>query len=273
MLKIGLHYENSRRVQYREGDWVIRQGDVGDDIFILHAGRVEIIKYDRDGKGYHTGILSQGDAFGEMAFIMEEPRDISVKALTDIDVEIVTPRVFADLYDLEGIGSLIRPIIQAFAERLRISYSKVSAMEAQEKIAEPEADREPGQTTVTIIPKTSQALEAMGGMSERLVEHLPFYVGRYSQRRSDNLFHANALFLYDQPPFTVSRSHCAIVATPKDVFFVDRGSTLGSLVNGVRIGGDRFSPKTTVLLAGNNEVILGDNDQSVFAFTVSVKRP
>ena len=270
MLKNGIRYENSRRIQYRKGDWVIRQGDGGEDIFILQAGKAEMIKYDRDGNAYHTAFLAPGEAFGEMAFIMEEPRDMSVRALTDLDVEIVTPRVFADLYDLDEIGRLIRPIIQAFAERLRASYSKVSAIEAKEKIVEPEAGQGPDKTLVTIAPKTPQALDAMGS-AERAVESLPFYIGRYSQRRSDNLFHANALLLYDQIPFTVSRSHCAIVATPKGVFFVDRGSTLGSRVNGVRVGGDRFSPKTAVLQAGENEVVLGDSPQSVFVFGVSVK--
>lgn len=270
MLKNGIRYENSHRVQYRAGDWVIRQGDRGEDIFILQAGKAEMIKYDGDGKGYHTAVISPGEAFGEMAFIMEEPRDIAVRALTDLDVEVVTPRVFADLYDLEEIGRLIRPIIQAFAERLRTSYSKVSAIEAKESISEADTGRGVDQGLITITPKTPQALDAMGS-PERAIEHLPFYIGRYSQRRSDNLFHANALMLYDQIPFTVSRSHCAIVATPKGIFYVDRGSTLGSRVNGARIGGDRFSPKTALLNEGENEIILGDNPKGVFAFVIKVK--
>lgn len=263
-------YENSQRARFHAGDFVIQRGDAGDDIYILQDGEVEVIKYDRMGQGYVIATLASGQAFGEMGFIMEEPRDISVRALTAIEVDIVSTRVFADLYDLEDIGRLIRPIIQAFSERLRHTYAKVSEMEAQEKVQVSKTSAYPDHIEVVFTPRTKRALDAMNGLKVLSVDKLPFYIGRHSHRRSDNLFHANELFLYDQVPYTVSRSHCAIVATLNAVYFVDRGSTLGSVVNGIRIGGTPYAPKKANLNMGENEIILGESGQEAYVFTATI---
>jgi len=85
------------------------------------------------------------------------------------------------------------------------------------------------------------------------------------------LFHANELFLFDQPPYSISRSHCAIVAVMNEVYFVDRGSTLGSVVNGFRIGGLPNAPKKIQLKMGENEVFLGEADKNAYTFTVLIK--
>lgn len=257
-------------VRYGAGEYVVRWGELGDDIFVLREGEAEVIKRDPSGQEYVIASLMPGQAFGEMAFIMEEPRDISVRALTDIEVEIVTPRIFSELYDLD-IGQHIRPIIQAFSERLRNSYSRVSELEFQEKVRVIKTPESRDQGEVTIVPMTARSIEAMNGLKELKIGKMPFYIGRHSLRRSDNLFHANELFLFDQIPYSISRSHCAIVAVMDEVYFVDRGSTLGSVVNGVRIGGTLNAPKKISLKAGGNEVILGDADRDAYIFTVLIR--
>ncbi len=271
-MAIGKTYDHSFRASYRAGETVIRYGDAGEDIYILLEGTVEVIRYNRQGRGFVTATLGPGQAFGEMGFIMEEARDISVRAVTDIDVEIVSPRVFAALYDMEGLGRLIRPIIQAFSERLRASYARSVDMEPQELPVSADAAVERGDATVVVIPRTSRAREAMNGLGRFTVSSLPFYIGRYSQRRSDNLFHANTLLLFDRIPFTISRSHCAVAATPKGVCFVDRGSTMGSIVNDVRIGGARLASKSVLLRIGDNEVVLGDRKDGAFEYLFVVGR-
>ncbi|MDQ5986951.1 MAG: hypothetical protein CSYNP_02687 [Syntrophus sp. SKADARSKE-3] len=263
-------YDNCRLTSYSAGDYVIRHGELGDDIFVLLVGKAEALKHDQTGQPYVIASIKPGQAFGEIAFIMEEPRDISVRALTDIEVEIINPRIFAELYDLD-IGRHIRPIIQAFSERLRNSYSRISEIEFQEKIRALKSPESCLHVDVTIIPETEHSRKAMNGLKEQKIEKMPFYIGRHSFRRSDMLFHANELFLFDQIPYSVSRSHCAIVSVMNEIYFVDRGSTLGSIVNNVRIGGAPNTPKKILLKAGKNDVFLGGPDKSAYAFTILIK--
>ncbi len=60
------------------GREIIRQGDAGDRLYIIAHGTVEVIREDTK---QHLAKLSDGDYFGEMALLSEEPRNATVRAL------------------------------------------------------------------------------------------------------------------------------------------------------------------------------------------------
>ena len=78
------------------------------------------------------------------------------------------------------------------------------------------------------------------------------------------------LYLQDRSPYQLSRRHCMVRWLPMlDGFYLqDIGSTLGTLVNGVRVGG-KSRRDFTKLREGPNELILGTVD-SPFRFTLHV---
>lgn len=254
-----MKYSYSRIERFAQNEVIIREGEVSDDIYVIRHGKADVYRKNEIGEQILVGQLERGGVFGEMDFILEEPRTITVKARTEIEVEIINPRLFSELYDLE-IGRMIRPIIQSMAERLRFLTMRITELEAQE--VEPEISIQPESTDFSVImePLTPKALEAMNGAERIEINDFPLYVGRYTRRRSDDMFHANNLFLYDEMPYTISRSHFSVVRLNDEFYFYDRGSTLGSFVNGQQIGGDHESPKKIKLKDGVNEVVLGHQD-------------
>jgi pSer/pThr/pTyr-binding forkhead associated (FHA) protein len=97
---------------------------------------------------------------------------------------------------------------------------------------------------------------------------LPFRVGRLPVAGEAQPTEVNDLHLSDTQPFNVSRSHFAIERVPDGVQVRDRGSYVGTIVNGVPVGGHRHVA-TVPLAVGENEVVAG-GPKSPFRFRVVV---
>jgi pSer/pThr/pTyr-binding forkhead associated (FHA) protein len=98
--------------------------------------------------------------------------------------------------------------------------------------------------------------------------HLPFRVGRLPVAGEAQPIEVNDLLLSDTTPFNVSRDHFTIERVPDGVQVRDRGSYVGTIVNGVQIGGHRHVA-TVPLAVGENEVVAG-SPRSPFRFRVVV---
>jgi CRP/FNR family transcriptional regulator, cyclic AMP receptor protein len=97
---------------------------------------------------------------------------------------------------------------------------------------------------------------------------LPFRIGRLPVAGEAQPMEVNDLQLPDIKPFHVSRSHFAIERVPDGIQVRDRGSYVGTIVNGVRIGGHR-QVGAAPLTVGQNEVVAG-GPGSPFRFRVVV---
>ncbi|NNF52790.1 MAG: cyclic nucleotide-binding domain-containing protein [Gammaproteobacteria bacterium] len=73
-----------QRVNYKAGDTVIKQGDVGDYFYVITAGRCAVTRETPLNKeGIKLAELRVGDSFGEEALISEANRNATVTMLTD----------------------------------------------------------------------------------------------------------------------------------------------------------------------------------------------
>jgi putative ABC transport system ATP-binding protein len=76
--------EKTTKRRYVAGDVIIREGDPGDDFFLISDGNVDVIRQDRE-----VATLGQGDFFGEAALISGEPRNATVVARTDLEAYVL----------------------------------------------------------------------------------------------------------------------------------------------------------------------------------------
>lgn len=69
---------------FKENEFVIKQGDDGDVLFIVGTGKLECTKL-FTGKEEETHLLDyqSGDVFGELALMYNAPRAASIKAKED----------------------------------------------------------------------------------------------------------------------------------------------------------------------------------------------
>ena len=71
------------------GDRIIRQGDVGDEMYIILSGVAEAVSRKEEQK-HSLAIMSKGQIFGEVAFISTAVRSADVNALTEMQVLIIS---------------------------------------------------------------------------------------------------------------------------------------------------------------------------------------
>jgi len=73
---------------------IVQQGDKGDRFYILARGAVDVSRIE-DGRAVSLAKLTDGDYFGEMALLSDQPRNATVRTLTPC-VCLSLPR---DLFD------------------------------------------------------------------------------------------------------------------------------------------------------------------------------
>jgi putative ABC transport system ATP-binding protein len=99
--------EHVRRRHFDKGEVVIRQGDVGEELFLISEGEVEVLREDHE-----IARLGPADFFGELSLISGEPRNATVVATTSLDTYVLGKTEFRAAMDKSS----------SFREQLRRVY-------------------------------------------------------------------------------------------------------------------------------------------------------
>lgn len=72
-------------VKFEKGDYIIKQGDPGKKFYFIIEGEAKAEKIVQKGKDpIHVMDYKQGDYFGEVSLLKDQPRAASIIALTDV---------------------------------------------------------------------------------------------------------------------------------------------------------------------------------------------
>lgn len=74
--------ERMKPRRMRAGDELVRQGEIGHELFVIRSGRVEVLVSEAGGTR-KLADLGSGDFFGERALITGDPRMATVRAIED----------------------------------------------------------------------------------------------------------------------------------------------------------------------------------------------
>ena len=108
--------------QFRAGEYIVTQGDVGDAAYIIERGECEV-RREVGAQSTVLRTLGPGAVFGETAVFSRSPRTASVVALNDVTVKLIT----ADSLNREldrnpWLGAFVRSLAGLFREAdLRLS--------------------------------------------------------------------------------------------------------------------------------------------------------
>jgi FHA domain len=174
--------------------------------------------------------------------IDEKPRSATVTAVTTTVVSELRRDHFFDSFRIEPKMALAL---------LRVPF-----------VAGVPPGSQPSLTLEGITPRAAAALP----VTPFEITQFPFRIGRQSP---DPLVY-NDLMLPDSVPLQISRHHLALIAHEGRVGVVDRGSTLGSWVDGQQLGGpSRLSGP--VFFAGAEGILVLGNRDSPFRYRVSLR--
>jgi CRP/FNR family cyclic AMP-dependent transcriptional regulator len=100
---------------YRDGDVVCRQGELGECMYMVQEGRVEIMVR-RGDKEFCLGMLEKGDFFGEATLLEQAVRPATLRAVGDAVVLTVEKKAF--LHRLHEDPSFAVKIIRKMSRRI-----------------------------------------------------------------------------------------------------------------------------------------------------------
>ncbi len=114
---------------YRDGEIIVRQGEVGDCMYVVQEGTVEVFE-ERQGKEVLLRILEEGQFFGEMAIFDRQVRSATVRARGQARVLTVDDKTF--LRRVHEDPSLAFRVAQAMSRRVRELSAEVARLKCDD---------------------------------------------------------------------------------------------------------------------------------------------
>jgi small-conductance mechanosensitive channel len=99
---------------FAPGETVIRAGDEGSSMFVVHKGKVRV-QVSENGRPRTVATLNEGDFFGEMALFTGEPRTANVLALEETEVLEIGHAAMKRVFDTNP--DLVESLSFVMAER------------------------------------------------------------------------------------------------------------------------------------------------------------
>jgi len=81
--------EITRERSYPRNSVILFEDDPGDALYVVATGQVKVVLIGEDGREVILSVLGEGDFFGEMSLIDEEPRSAHVIAMEDSNLLVI----------------------------------------------------------------------------------------------------------------------------------------------------------------------------------------
>jgi len=117
----------TQQKKFGEGEIVFEQGDVGDSLYLLVEGSVEVIHKAPGGEEHLIVVLNAPEFFGEMSLIDKEYRSASIRAKTETIMLCLSNEnlhSFARVYK-NGFTLVVINIARVMSARLRETNHKL----------------------------------------------------------------------------------------------------------------------------------------------------
>ena len=125
--------EQARVHTYSRGETIIRHGEEGDSMFIVHDGTVSVRVPDESDRGWReVASLHGGDFFGEMALLTGEARTADVVALSDVVIVEIAKNALQPV--LQDHPELAASISSKVMERRDASARRSARDDAQQSV-------------------------------------------------------------------------------------------------------------------------------------------
>jgi SulP family sulfate permease len=112
------------------GEPIFRQGDTGDEIFLVRRGRVRIALRLGDGRELHLATFGRGDAFGEIAFLDRGVRSAGAVAVAPAELFVLSRERFDALVEQHPrLGmQFFEALARSLAIRLRQADTEIRVL-------------------------------------------------------------------------------------------------------------------------------------------------
>lgn len=118
--------ELTRQRKHPKGSVILFEDDPGDALYVVIEGQVKVVLIGEDGREVILATLADGDFFGEMSLIDDEPRSAHVIAMENSNLLVLRRDDFQRC--LEDNPRMALGLLRALTKRLRLADSKIGGL-------------------------------------------------------------------------------------------------------------------------------------------------
>ena len=118
--------EITRERSYPRNSVILFEDDPGDALYVVAQGQVKVVLIGEDGREVILSVLGEGDFFGEMSLIDEEPRSAHVIAMEDSNLLVIRREDFQAI--LQQSPGIALALLRELSRRLRRVDEKVGSL-------------------------------------------------------------------------------------------------------------------------------------------------
>lgn len=113
---------------YKAGQVIFEEGELGDSLFVITSGEVEVVRRDTDGGPRVIATLGPPEFFGEMSLIDKEYRSATVRARSDTEALHLTAENLTAFrkQHKDGFTFVVINIARVLSARLRSANTRIA---------------------------------------------------------------------------------------------------------------------------------------------------
>ena len=214
-----------------QGSVVFEEGSKGDKLYILVQGKVDVSRSDAENEKVQIAVLNDGDYFGEMALLRDEPRTATVKARTPCTFLTLDKKQFDKLLDdAPGLRSEFEEQVRRRQDQLdnineygEAGVALSSGLQGEEALAETFVDYDemppeyPLNSIQTIVRVHTRVADLFNDPINQLQEQIRLTVEDMKERQEWELINNQHFGLLRQPPQSMRVPTLGGPPTPDDM--------------------------------------------------------
>ncbi|MBI3182551.1 MAG: cyclic nucleotide-binding domain-containing protein [Myxococcales bacterium] len=121
--------ELSRPRRFAAGQVIFEEGELGDSLYVIAGGEVEVMRRDASGEQKTIAVLGAPEFFGEMSLIDKEYRSATVRARSDAELLHLTAENLTTFrkQHRDGFTFVVINIARVISSRLREANTRLAA--------------------------------------------------------------------------------------------------------------------------------------------------
>jgi CRP-like cAMP-binding protein len=235
--------------RYTKGQVLFREGEEGEDMYIIQSGKVAIKKQVKDGPDATLAILEKGDFFGEMAVLERLPRSASAEVVEDGDLIKIDNEIFGDM--IKANPEIAIRMLRKYSIRLRETNRQIEAILAAKGGAVPEPEElrpAPPPTSQTVHGQALCYFVAQSG-NVFPVFKTDSLIGRFD---SVTGMRPEVDLTDEDQSRNISRRHARVVVRDDGFYIAEEIGTM----NGTFLNGERLATGVLAKLKDGDELML-----------------